>query len=80
MKHTIRINGKIKQIDCELVSGILDKNGKNMVEGDIVKDNMDNEFTVAFIPTAVTYCSELSRDLEYWADAFEVIGHVEDKQ
>ena len=37
MKHNIRINGQIQTIDCELGSGILDKNGKEIFEGDKVK-------------------------------------------
>lgn len=36
MKHSIRINGEIKQIDCELSSGILDKHGNEIFEGDKV--------------------------------------------
>ena len=87
MKHTIRsriINEyglpvvKIEQLNGELGSGITDKNGKEIFEGDKVKDNVGNEFEVAFIPTAVTYCDELSRDLKYWADELEIVGHVDD--
>jgi len=37
MKHHIRINGEIKEIDCEFGSGILDKNGREIFEGDRVK-------------------------------------------
>lgn len=33
MKHNIRINGEVKEIDCELGSGILDKNGREIFEG-----------------------------------------------
>ena len=36
MKHTIRINGQVQEIDCELGSGVLDKNGKEIFEGDRV--------------------------------------------
>lgn len=37
MKHTIRINGEVKEIDCEIGSGILDKHGREIFEGDKVK-------------------------------------------
>lgn len=36
MKHHIRINGVVKEIDCELGSGRFDKNGREIFEGDIV--------------------------------------------
>ena len=34
MKHNIRINGEVKQIDCELGSGRLDCEGREIFEGD----------------------------------------------
>ena len=37
MKHSIRINGEVKEIDCELGSSWFDKNGREIFEGDIVK-------------------------------------------
>ena len=37
MKHNIRINGEVKEIDCVLGSGILDKNGREIFEGHKVK-------------------------------------------
>ena len=36
MKHNIRINGQEQELDCELGSGILDKNGREIFEGDKV--------------------------------------------
>lgn len=36
MKHRIRINGEVKEFDGELGSGILDKNGNEIFEGDKV--------------------------------------------
>lgn len=39
MKHTIRRNGQLEQIDCELGSGVYDKNGVEIIEGDLLKNN-----------------------------------------
>lgn len=36
MIHNVRINGEVKEIDCELGSGVLDKNGIEIFEGDTV--------------------------------------------
>lgn len=37
MKHYIRINGTVKEIDCELGSGILDIHDREIFEGDKVR-------------------------------------------
>lgn len=37
MIHNIRQGGVIKQIDCELGSGVKDDNGREIIEGDKVK-------------------------------------------
>lgn len=47
MKHNIRINGQVQELDCELGSGVLDKNGREIFEGDIVKVVFDDEDTDA---------------------------------
>lgn len=48
MKHTIRINGQVQELDCELGSGIKDKYDVEIFEGDIVTDRDDKEGTVIF--------------------------------
>lgn len=38
MLHTIRRYGQLEQIDCELGSGYIDINGREIIEGDLVKN------------------------------------------
>lgn len=80
MKHTIRQNGQITQIDCELGSGIFDKNGKEIIEGDIVSNGREN-LHVKFINGALMIFSERNGEgyelSPYFAQGFEVVGHVE---
>ena len=47
MKHNIRINGQVKEIDCELGSGLLDDNDREIFEGDIAKVVFDDDDTDA---------------------------------
>lgn len=84
MKHTIRQNGQITQIDCELGSGIFDKNGVEIFEGDLVTSTVnpwikrrkvffDNgEFKVLAHDDFGYYA--LTKNL---AETLEVVGHVE---
>lgn len=86
MKHNIRINGEIKEIDCELGSGIFDKNGNEIFEGDRVKvntANAHNKFAiVAFHDCAFwLMVTDNSREADVGAlpvasHQIEVVGHV----
>lgn len=80
MKHTIRQHGQLTQIDCELGSKLLDKNGREIIEGDIV-DWHGEKWPVVFTSGAF----EIQKDgkvcsLDMVNGALEVVGHVEDEQ
>lgn len=90
MKHSIReritdpIRGKvvkISTINAELGSGILDKNGKEIFEGDRVKvDGLSYEDAEG--DTVMFFCGSfriLSRPLgQFQCDELEIVGHVDD--
>ena len=42
MNHNIRINGEVKTVDCELGNGIFDLNGREIFEGDLIKNPLFN--------------------------------------
>lgn len=88
MKHNIRqrvINEyglpvvKVETIQGELGSGIFDKNGKEIFEGDILS-NGEQTFPVIFIQGAIVirFANNNYGGL-FDIGAFEVVGHVEDK-
>lgn len=48
MKHNMRINGNVKQIDCKLGSDVRDKNGVEIFDGDIIRHYNGTEYKVRF--------------------------------
>lgn len=82
MKHTIRQNGQLTQIDCELGSGIFDKHGKEIFEGDIVKIGgvrdyyVDCQYGVFCIRNNKGDAIDALRELD---ECYcEIVGHVTD--
>ena len=82
-KHSIRqrvldpVTGlkvtKIETVNAELGSGVFDKNGREIFEGDIVKNDHDGEI----FPVTFEDGSFWAGDMEL-ANYFEVVGHAED--
>lgn len=81
MKHNIRINGVVQEIDCELGSGVLDKNGREIFEGDIVRfDNraLDKSVVDKIYFTHGAFWLGKGTLAEYDGINLEVVGHAED--
>ena len=88
MKHSIRehiidpVRGKIVKvstINAELGSGLVDKNGKEIFEGDIVKYEYEI-YTVIFDDGGFGFTSggDDSYELYLYAKEIEIVGHAED--
>ena len=79
MKHNIRqrqldknglMTTKIVKIEGELGSGVLDKNGREIFEGDIVEIDGGGKYCVDIVNFWV-------KDLdEFYSDALEVVNHI----
>lgn len=80
MKHSIRINGQVQQFDCELGSGIRDKNGVEIFEGDKVKVGNHGVRVVHFLEGVFTLGDVLYVAQAELENNLEVVGHIaEDK-
>ncbi len=80
MKHNIRTNGQIQTIDCELGTGFLDENGKEIFEGDKIKFN-DYDAHIELIRDCfyvVLPCAKHPLDYAVKFHQVEVVGHADD--
>ncbi|MBR3050085.1 MAG: hypothetical protein IKG61_01365 [Selenomonadaceae bacterium] len=81
MKHNLKFpDGTIKAVDCKLGSGIVDKNGKEIFAGDLVKAENDD---VGFYKSDVWFEAGRFRFgmfvlTDFKPNELEVVGHVFD--
>lgn len=68
MKHNFRINGEVKTMNFEFGSGILDKHGREIFEGDTVKI-CGKEYPMEFQAMLGLY--EIS---DSWSDSIEIVN------
>lgn len=87
MIHNIKLpDGTIKAVQGKLGSGIVDKNGKEIFEGDIIRYGFtDREDTAVVTFQNGAFCFAFHfGDKTYpevspkFASSFEVVGHVND--
>lgn len=71
---------KVETVIGELGSGLLDCNGKEIFEGDIVRDIDGSETDIVVFDEGQFYLKRRNVCLSEWNDGLEVIGHVEDKK
>lgn len=76
MKHNIRINRKVQEIDCLLGSGIKDKNGKEIFEGDKVKVGNHGVRVVHFSEGVFTLGDVLYIAQAELENNLEIVGHI----
>lgn len=91
MKHNIRINGEVKEIDCDIYIGLHDKNGKKIFTGDKIRFWDDYEELVGTVVLCEgefiveEYGCGDSKLLDFFdrhkdTEEIEVIGHVEEDE
>ena len=80
MIHNLKMpDGTIKAVDCKIGSGVFDKNGREIFEGDVVSGAGFTEL----IPVIFKNAELLLDDKGFGVGAFddgelEIIGHVDD--
>ena len=80
MKHNLKLpDGTIKAVECKLGSGIFDKNGREIFEGDVVS----GAGFIELIPVIFKNAELLLDDKGFGVGAFddgelEIVGHDDD--
>ena len=88
MKHTNRQHGQLTQIDCEFGSGVFDQNGREFIEGDIVRCGWTDKVVILRrgcfmlidkkdLPRWQT-CGGLLFNMFLFPESAMIIGHVEE--
>ena len=81
MKHNLKFpDGTIKTVECKLGTGITDKNGKEIFEGDIIQFSNGSKYAIRFVKNSFVASDAWGfYDLATLKmDEAEVIGNVED--
>ena len=77
-------NKKVESSTVGQYTGLTDKNGKKIFEGDIVKGHWNTVFVVCFDECYLQFSAKTvdgcTRDIDYYgnSDSFEVIGNIHD--
>ena len=77
MKHNIRINGVIRELNCELGSGVVDRHGREIFENDTVM--LINGFEIKYERAAPEkfWVTEMSY---YDSEELEVFRHNQENE
>ena len=74
------LNNRIKHIKPMQFIGLTDKNGKEIYEGDKIRDYVGIEYIIKFIGGAFTLSDENNNWVIHSPDKLEVIGHIHENK